>query len=100
MAQPKNSKSINGAKYRCFKKKDGSFSDPLVKHDFFSRTFMPKGTEFIEGQEVSEIIAKIKADETIIFKEADLSDETIKVFDEEKIVYEKDTTSIEGDKIK
>ena len=80
---------INGAKYRSFQKPDGKWSDPLEQHNFWSRTFLPKGTKFIEGQEVSEMITKIKADKTISFKEADLSPETKAELDKEKIPYEK-----------
>lgn len=80
---------INGAKYRSFEKPDGSWSDPLIQNDFWSRTFMPTGTKYIEGQEVSEVIAKIKADKNITFKAEDLSPETKAELDKENIIYTK-----------
>ena len=79
---------IGGAKFRSIKNSEGYWSDPLIEHDFYSVTRMPTGTKFIEGQSVSEMITKIKADETITFKKADLSEETKKELDKENIIYD------------
>jgi len=40
---------INGAKYFFFRKKDGNWTGSLKKQDFFSRTFLPKGTPYKEA---------------------------------------------------
>jgi len=91
---PKNSISINGKKYRSYQKQDGSWTDPLVEHTFYSRTFMPLATKYIEGEEISEMITQIKLDPTIVFKEEELSEDTKVELDKENIVYEKEISEI------
>ena len=88
MAIPEKAEAINGAKYRSYQKLDGSWTDPLIEHDFCSRTFMPEGTKFIEGQEVSEMITKIKATTDVKFEAVDMSDATKVELDKAKIKYD------------
>jgi len=88
MATPEKAEAINGAKYRSYQKPNGSWSDPLIQHDFWSRTFMPIGTKYIEGQEVSEMITKIKATADVKFEAVDLSDATKVELDKAKILYD------------
>ncbi len=82
MTQPKNSESINGAKLRCFKKPDNYWSDPLHNYNIegyefsVSRTFMPKGTEFIKAQDEAEMLREIKKNHDIKFKDQDLAEIT------------------------
>ena len=87
MIKPENSEAINGAKYRSFKKPDGYWTDPLVQNDFWSRTFMPIGTDFEEDQDEAEMLKKIKNKK---YKGSDLSDETKVKFKEENIDFQDD----------
>ena len=87
MAKPENAEAINGAKYRSFQKPDTYWTDPLQVNDFFSRTFMPQGTNFEEDQDETEILKKVKNKK---FKASDLSQSTKDKFKEEKIPFEDD----------
>ena len=72
--------AINGKKYRCWIKADGYYTDPFVLQQFWSRTFMPKGTDHEEADTIEDMKLKIK-DKDIKFKEKDLSEESIAIFD-------------------
>ena len=87
MAKPNNAVAMNGSKYRSYEKPDTYWTDPLVENDFWSRTFMPLGTNFEEDQEEVEILKKVKNKK---FKGSDLSDETKVKFKIAKIEYEDD----------
>jgi len=77
--------TIDGFKYRSYKKPDNNWTDPFQEHDFWSRTFLPTGTEKIEAQDEAEMIKQIKAVKDIKFKEEELSKETKEIFIKEKI---------------
>ena len=87
MAKPANAIAMNGSKYRSFEKPDTYWTDPLQENDFFSRTFLPIGTDFEEDQEEAEILDKIKNKK---FKASDLSKETKDKFRDENIEFEDD----------
>jgi len=55
MSKPENSEAINGKKYRIFPGQ----SDPLLEHDMFSRTFMPKDTSYNEYDTTDEVVKAI-----------------------------------------
>ena len=86
-SDPTNSIAMNGSKYRSHEKKDGYWTDPLVIHDFFSRTFAPIGTKWAEDQDEDEILKKVKNKK---FKKSDLSEETQEKFKDEGINFEDD----------
>ena len=83
----KDKEAINGAKYRSFEKSDTYWTDPLIENVFWSRTFMPIGTNFEEDQEEVEILKKVKNKK---YKSSDLSDYTKEKFKEKDITYEDD----------
>ena len=47
--------AINGKRFRIFPGQD----DPLLEHEFYSRTFMPQGTPYDEYDTTSEVVAEI-----------------------------------------
>ena len=65
---------INGFKYRSWKKGDGYWTDPFVEFDFYSRTFLPQGTEVMEETEQSDMIEAIKRNKDVKFKDQDLAE--------------------------
>ncbi len=75
---------INGAKIRCVQRPDG-FWTLMEDCQFYSRTFMPTGTKFIEAQDETELFTKIKKENDIKFKDSDLSKEMKDKFKGEKI---------------
>ena len=83
-SDPKNSEKINGFKYRSHMKPDGYWTDPFEEQVFYSRTFMPLGTLFVEAQEEEEMKEKIKKEKDVKFKEEDLSEDTKDKFKEDK----------------
>jgi len=84
MAKPDNAESIDGFKYRTHQKPDLYWTDPFAEHQFWSRTFMPEKTKYIEAQDEEEMKTKLKADKDVKFKESELSDETKDKFKEDK----------------
>lgn len=87
MSKPDNAVAINGAKYRSFEKPDTYWTDPLIENVFWSRTFMPIGTNFEEDQEEGEMLKKVKNRK---YKGSDLSPSTKQKFKDENIDYEDD----------
>ena len=65
---------INGFKYRSWKRADGYWTDPFVEFDFYSRTFLPQGTEVMEETEQSDMIEAIKRNKDVKFKDQDLAE--------------------------
>ena len=74
---------INGFKHRSWKKADGYWTDPFQEHDFWSRTFLPEGTETMEATSESEMIKEIKKGDK---KFKDLSEASKAKFKKEKIL--------------
>lgn len=87
MAGYADAEKLNGSKFRSFEKPDTYWTDPFIEHDFWSRTFLPAGTNFEEDQEEGEMVKKIKNKK---YKGSDLSDETKVKFKDENIEYEDD----------
>jgi len=89
MAKPDKAESIDGFKYRTHQKLDGYWVDPFQEHDFWSRTFMPGKTKYIEAQDEEEMKTKLKADRDTKFKESELSNETKDKFEKDKDLKDK-----------
>ena len=66
---------------------NGYWTDPLIEHDFWSRTGMPDGTNFEDDQDEGEMIKKIKNKK---FKASSLSERTKQKFRDENIIFEDD----------
>ena len=79
---------INGFKYRSWKQPDGTWTDPFVEFDFWSRTMSDVITEYIEFTEESEVLKEVKKTK-YKFKEGNLSIKSKEKFDEKKIKYDK-----------
>jgi hypothetical protein len=50
----------NGFKYRSHRLPTGEWTDPFVSYDFFSRTFMPENTEYIEATTEEDMVNEVK----------------------------------------
>ena len=79
MAIPKDIVRINGRKRRSWKQKDGKWTDPFAEHDFWSRTFLPPGTETIEADTDEDMILELKkaVNRDVKFDPKALSDESL-----------------------
>ena len=98
MATPEKCITINGAKYFTFQKPSGEWTDPLQRQAIFSRTFIPTGTPYKMTDDRATMLNIIRTDR-VPLKEVNLSEETRKELDKQKISYEKigDITPIEPD---
>lgn len=72
----KKSVKINGKRRRSWKLPDGTYTDPFVNFDFYSRTFLPEGTEILEADTDEDMIIEITKDKKVKFKTSNLSDDS------------------------
>ena len=86
----KNAIKINGAKYFTFQDADGNWvGDPLARQAIYTRTFIPIGRQYKMTDDIPTMVSILKTD-NVTLKESQLSEETKKVFDKQKVPYEKD----------
>ena len=84
MAKPKDEVAIDAFKFRSWKKADGTWTDPFMEYDFWSRTFLQEGTETISATSEEDMVTEIKKDDKM-FKEEDLSEASKEKFKEKEI---------------
>lgn len=60
MAKPEKAVSIDGFKFRSWKKADDTWTDPFVEFDFWSRTFLQEGIEVMEATSEEDMDDEIK----------------------------------------
>ena len=86
---------INGFKYRSWKQKDGTWTDPLANHNLpgyefsISTTILPEGAKVLKYNEEADMITEIKKAK-YLFKASDLSKETKQKFRDEGKAFEDD----------
>ncbi len=80
----KDAKKINGFKYRSWRNQDGTWSDPFEENCFWSRTFLPPGTQVMEATSEEDMVKEVKKGNKK-FKEKDLSEKSKVKFEKHKI---------------
>ena len=98
MAEIKAEK-INGSKYFFYKNRKGEWIGSLKIQDFFSRTFLPVGTEYKVG-ETEELIINILKTDKVPLKRENLDKETIVKLEKAGVTITGNVAPVEGGIIK